>query len=137
MKTVKNVFDTMLTNDAITDAFNEAKESVKKKKYPVDMDSWSKQRVIKYYRRMLVNYEQKHHKPIIINDGSTNKKREIVSPSFDEVVIQHLVTEPIKQYVMKRINENAYGSIPGRGLLDAAKKVSKYIFDKSSISMVL
>lgn len=134
MKTVKNVFDTMLTNEAIKDAFNEAKESVKKKKYPVDMDSWSEARVIKYYRRMLVNYEQKHHKPIIINDGSTNKKREIVSPSFDEVVIQHLVTEPIKQYVMKRINENAYGSIPGRGLLDAAKKVSKWLRKKKSSS---
>lgn len=132
MNTYKNIMSKISSSDMILNTFDNVLSKAKKKKVKKKHLNMTRKERIKYYRDMLIDYKQPYHEQKIIIDGSKRKTRTIVSPSLDEVIIQHLLCTPIKDHVMKRILPNVYGSIPGRGQHDAAKRVYKWIRKKNS-----
>ena len=80
-------------------------------------------------KRWLKNYEPANHEPIEINDGISAKKRMIIVPTVQEVVIHHAITNVLKEIVRPSMYEHSYASIPGKGIHQAMKTVKKWIYN--------
>ena len=75
----------------------------------------------------IANYKTEKHKPIVIYDGITRKKRKIVVPTFKELVVQHCVVNALMPMFMQGMYYHSYGSIPGRGAHKAKRHIQKWI----------
>lgn len=79
---------------------------------------------IDYYAK---HYENKPHTPKVIYDGIQRKKRTIIIPSFDELVIQHMVINVLESIFSKGMYQHSYGSIPKRGPHKGKKTIVKWL----------
>lgn len=67
-------------------------------------------------RQWILDFVPAHHVSITINDGISAKKREIIVPTVEEIIVHHAVIEVLKPYLMKGMYEHSYASIPRRGV---------------------
>jgi len=77
----------------------------------------------------IVNYQNAIHDPIYIHDGISRKKRKIIVPTFEELMVQHCVVNALKPTFWRGMYEHSYGSIPGRGPHRGKKVIEKWIRD--------
>lgn len=129
MHSYNGLFDAMITDESMTDAFKNAslrkrnRDDVRKVLSNLD---WEKENL----RRILVNEELRlqKHPSCVINESNCHKEREIVKPYFKyEQVVHHLVVSQLKPIIMKGFYEYSCGSIPKRGCHYGKKHVEKWI----------
>lgn len=77
----------------------------------------------------IVNYQNANHDPIYIHDGISRKKRKIIVPTFEELMVQHCVVNALKPMFWRGMYEHSYGSIPGRGPHKGKKVIEKWVRD--------
>jgi len=75
----------------------------------------------------IVNYKNAEHTPVYIYDGINRKKRKIVVPTLEELLVQHNVVNALKPIFTKGMYEHTYASLPGRGAHKGKKVVEKWI----------
>ena len=75
----------------------------------------------------LDHFRNDKHTPEEIYDGISRKKRTIIVPTFREQVVHHLIVDLLKPFFTHGIYENAYGSIPKRGVHGAKKRIERWI----------
>ena len=68
------------------------------------------------------------HQIRTINDGIQRKKREIISPNFNEQVLHHLMMSVLSPIIYNHMDKGCCGSIPGRGGSRAKYIVEDYIY---------
>lgn len=73
------------------------------------------------------HFENDAHTPRYIYDGISRKRRLIYVPTMREQIIHHMVVNVLKPIFMKGMYEHSYGSIPGRGVHLAKKRIEKWI----------
>lgn len=75
-------------------------------------------------------YEPPVYKLHKIREGSRQKEREIEKPHFKyDQIIQHVLITQLKPIIMKSLYAHAHGSLDGRGPLQTAKVISRWIRD--------
>lgn len=75
----------------------------------------------------LVHYKNAKHTPIIIEDGITHKKRTIIVPTLEELIVQHCIVQALKPVFMRGMYEHSYASIPGKGAHKGKKFIQRWI----------
>ena len=78
-------------------------------------------------RRWIIEFKPSNHRPIIINDGISAKKRKIIVPTVKEILVQHAIVLVLEPIVSCRMYKHSYASIPGRGLHSGAKTVIRWL----------
>ena len=125
MHSYNNLFKDFIARDNIEKAINKASKGKKDRKsiakYLSDPDFIDK---VEEYAR---NFKNKYHNPKTIYDGITKKRREIIIPTFYELVIQHMLMTVLIPVFMKGMYEHSYGSIPDRGAHKGKRTIEKWI----------
>lgn len=67
------------------------------------------------------------HVPKEINDGISRKRRTIIVPWYKEQVVHHMLVNCLKPIFTKSMYEHSYGSIPGKGVHAAKKRIESWI----------
>lgn len=84
-------------------------------------------RSIKKIHEYASHFENEPHTPKVINDGITQKKREIVVPKGKEQVVHHMAVQVLMPLLTKGMYEYTYASIPGRGSYAGSKDIKRWI----------
>lgn len=75
----------------------------------------------------LVNFKNSEHTPIQIEDGITHKKRTIIVPTLEELIVQHCVVLALRPMFSKGMYEHSYASLPKRGAHKGRKVIEKWM----------
>lgn len=78
-------------------------------------------------RDHIINFKVPKHKVIEINDGVSAKKRNIIVPTVEEILVHHAAVNVLKPIVSKSFYEHSYASIPKRGTHAAIKQIERWI----------
>lgn len=125
MKTYSNLYETYISNDNIEKSIKKASRGKKRKKsVQRRLENQKLNKEIYYYA---THFKNRVHTPHLIHDGIREKIREIIVPSFDELVIQHMVVNTLTTMFTKGMYEHSYGSIPNRGAHKGKKAIEKWI----------
>ena len=82
---------------------------------------------VPYFQDLAARYKHRHKVPKKIYDGICKKQREIIVPSLDEQVLHHMMVNVLQPIITYGMYEFAYGSIPGRGPVDAKNQIKRWI----------
>ena len=80
-------------------------------------------------RQWIEEFVPAKHKPVEINDGISAKKRLIVVPTVEEMLVHHAVINVLSPILEKGMYEHSYASIPGKGLHSGVKTTRKWIYN--------
>lgn len=126
MKTYKNIYADFISDENIKLAIKNFSKGKKKrnsvKKILDNLEEW-----IPKIREYAISYTPRYHKPKVIYDGISRKKREIVIPSTMESILHHMTVNALKPMFNKGMYEHSYGSVPGRGNVYGKKCMCKWI----------
>lgn len=88
MKTYKHLWEELISDENIREAVYHASHgSVRGKRQAMLLDiNFHIESNIPKIREMIENYVPAHHTPMIINDGITQKKREIIVPTIGNIL---------------------------------------------------
>ena len=127
MKTYKRLWEELISDEnIIAAAYSASHGSIRGERKEILNDiNDNITQYISMIRDLIINYQTIKHKPVIINDGISQKKREIIVPTIEEHLIQHAVMLILKPIFMKGMYEHSYASIPGRGCHAGAKQLKK------------
>ena len=127
MKTYKNLYAKICERGNLELALDNAS---RRKKRIVKWCKEHRDKVIDKIQSELESetYHFRHHKPCIIYDGISRKKRTIITPDFNnEEIIHHAVIQILQPIIMKGMDVNCCASIPKRGCTYGKRKVEKFI----------
>lgn len=126
MRTYRNLYNEFISKENISLAIKKA--SVGKR---------SRKQVVQYLEHIeesipeIIGYANdfynEPHSPHVINERGRGKVRTIVVPTFREQIIHHMVVNTLRPVMMKGMYEHSYGSIPGRGIHLAKKRIEKWV----------
>lgn len=129
MKSYNGLFDNMLSESAMDDAFRKAARG-KRKREDVQYVLGDLEKHKKKLTKLLVKdrFKLKKHETCKINEYNCHKERNIVKPYFRyEQVVHHLVVAQLKPVVMDGLYEFSCGSIPERGCHYGKRHIEKWI----------
>lgn len=132
MKTVNNIFDSIVSKENILKAIQRAARGKRKK--------WIVRYALKHADEITDKLSDELrsgnwrpneiHKVKVINDGIQMKKREIVCPDFiNEQVVHHAIMNVCGPIFQKRFYRYSCASVPGRGVEFAIKYIRKSLKD--------
>lgn len=127
MKTWKNLWDNFVSNENIEQSIRKASLGKKKRRKDVRKAMENPEEFKNHIKKYASNYFNHKHKEMEIYDGIKRKKRKIIVPYFDELVIQHMIVNVLKPMFLQGVYERSYGSLPGRGSHEAKKYIEKWI----------
>lgn len=127
MKTWKNLWDYFISDENIENSIRKASLGKKKRRKDVKRALTDKESFKKHILQYANNFKNHPHEEMEIYDGIKRKKRKIIVPDFDELVIQHMIVNVLKPMFLRGVYERAYGSLPGRGSHEAKKYIEKWI----------
>lgn len=78
-------------------------------------------------REYIIDFKAPKHKVFEINDGISAKKRNIIVPTVEEILVHHAAVNVLKPIVSKSFYEHSYASIPERGTHAAIKQIKRWI----------
>jgi uncharacterized protein YqgQ len=119
----------MLDINLIKGAIDKASENKRKRRDVQEVLS-NKERYAEIVQQMLKEHsymppEYKLHK---ITEGTKHKEREIEKPHFKyDQIIQHVLITQLEPIILGSLHPYAHGSLKGRGPLQSAKAISKWI----------
>lgn len=130
--TSKHLFEKIVDPENIEAAIRRAARG-KRHKRVVRLALLNIDETVERVRKMLV--DETYAPPRIrqaheINDGFRLKKRIIVHPSFDELIVDHSVLQVLKGVFVRRFYHWSCGSIPGRGQESMIQYVYKKLLEK-------
>lgn len=127
MKSYKRLYE-KIDKEKVLTAIKEASQGGKKKKRK---DAREALKDVDAYADFIIadldHFKNDKHTPKEIYDGISRKKRTIIVPTFREQVVHHLIVDLLKPFFTHGIYENAYGSIPKRGVHGAKKRIERWI----------
>ena len=131
MKTYKNLYEQLISEENVEIAIHNAlkgkcKKKRKAKKYQ-ELKNKDKSILIPEIIDYAKNFKHFEHIKVHIHDGVRQKERDIIVPSLKEEVLHHMLINVLKPIFMKPLYEHSYGSIPGRGAHTAKKFISRWI----------
>lgn len=132
MKSYGNLYEKVCSRETIEIAFNDAVRG-KTKKSKRRIAAWCKkhkEQVINKTMHQLETetYSFRQHRPCIIYDHKSRKKRSIITPDLNnEEIIHHVIIQVLKPIIMKGMDSNCCASVPRRGCCYGKKKVEKFI----------
>ena len=126
MKSYNNLFNKMLSDEAIEIAIKNATKNKHTQVYIMPYLE-NRKNTFESARTWLTKYQTIKHRPVEIYDGISRKKRTIIVPSTIEIVVQHSVVQVLMPIFMKGMYQHSYASIPNRGAHKAKKYIEKCI----------
>lgn len=126
MKTYKHLYEYYISDSNIRDAVHDATLGKPKHKFLREVKNDS-EKYIPVIKKWAMRFWNSPHRPLLIYDGITRKKRTIVVPSDKEQIIHHMIVNTIKPLCTRSMYEHAYGSVPGRGVEKCAHFIEKAI----------
>lgn len=72
------------------------------------------------------NFTNRPHVPKEIYDGISRKRRIILVPWYEEQIIHHMLVNCLKPIFLKGMYEHSYGSLPGKGVHSAKKRIERW-----------
>ena len=124
MKTYKNLYTQLVSDENIKQAIIEASRGKRKCKdvqnYLNHIDTQ-----IPKIRKYVENFHNLKHTPKTINDGL--KARTIIVPAFKEQIVHHMIVQVLKPMLLKGTYEHTYGSIPKKGIHLAKKYIERWL----------
>ena len=85
------------------------------------------ERYIETVRQWIINFVPPSHMPVQINDGISAKRRIIIVPTVEELVVHHAMVNVLRPVLAPPMYEHSYGSIPGKGLHKGVRAVQKWL----------
>lgn len=125
IKSYNHLWEQLVSNDNIKQAIYDASHGNMRRK-KLDKIKTNPDKYLDTIREWISNYEPIKHTPKIINDGISQKKREIIVPTVSEHIVQHAVMLVLKPIFLKGMYEHSYASIPNRGCHLGMKTVKKW-----------
>jgi len=136
MKSYNHLYEEFISEDTIRYAISKSSIGKRTRFFVRDVfnnpDDW-----IPALKEYAQNFKNRAHKPKVIYDGISRKKREIIVPRYDEQVIHHMVVATMMPIFKKGMYEHTYGSIPGRGVHKAKKAVCSWLRKKKDTKYFL
>lgn len=126
MKTYKHLFEKLIADENILLAIRNASLGKRNRKEVKDMLE-NTDKYVKFFKRIASNYRNAKHKPKVIYDGVTRKKRTILVPKMYEQVMHHMIVNVLKPIFLKPMYEHSHGSIPTKGAHKAKRYISKWL----------
>jgi len=87
-----------------------------------DPDAW-----LPVVRDYALHFKNNNHVPKTINDNGHGKQRTIIVPAFMEQIVHHMLVNMLKPVIMRGMYEHSYGSVPGRGIHLAKRRIEKWL----------
>lgn len=88
IKSYNHLWEQLVSNDNIKQAIYDASHGNMRRK-KLDKIKTNPNKYLDTIREWITNYEPIKHTPKIINDGISQKKREIIVPTVSEHIVQH------------------------------------------------
>lgn len=132
IKSYNNLYQKVFSDDNIEIALRDAARNKRKNNRRHRRLRYAYQHTEEYVpkvKKWIEEFEPKPHQKIVINDGISAKKREIIVPTEKEVIIHHAVINVLKPILLKGMYEHSYASIPGKGTHKVVKRVSHWIYN--------
>lgn len=127
MKSYNNLYESCITDENIRLAIGNAfSGKLKKRKDVIEILNNLDDYVV-HIRYYFTHYENKKHKVKRIYDGISKKVREIIVPSVDELVVQHILINVLKPMLMNGMYKYSFASIPGKGALKGKYAVERFL----------
>lgn len=142
MKTYKNLYEKIISEENLKKTFFKAAKGKRKRKdIQRILDSVDEHAAILHDILKREDFKPAHHKPIQINDGFKMKKRHIIKPFYKyEQVVHHAIIQVLAptdkeiaedRSLKKVINRGAYeftcGSVKGRGAHYGKRYIERWI----------
>ena len=125
MKSYNHLWEEFISDENIEKSIKKASIGKKNRKNVQRyLDQPNIKDIVKDYAE---HYHNSFHSPVEIYDGIVRKKRNIIVPTFAELIIQHMIVNVLQPIFMKGMYEHSYGSIPGRGAHKGKKTLQKWI----------
>lgn len=135
MKSYNNLFTQLLTKDILIEAMKKAgkgKNKNNKRHQKLREYRNNPEKYVDFFIEYIKNYEPKKHLIKIINDGISAKKRKIVVPTAEEVVMHNAIVLVMKPILEMGMYEHSYTCIEGRGIHSASKRIDKWIREEDN-----
>lgn len=126
MKSYKHLYDICISESNRREGIKAAKHSSRIRNI-IKERHLSDDELLYLSYEWIVNFENAKHKPIPIWDGISHKRRTIIVPTLEELVVQHCVVNALKPMFMKGMYEHSYASLPKRGAHKGKKVIEKWI----------
>lgn len=143
MKSFKNLFDVAISEETRKIAIHKASLG-KKRKFAKFL---SDKNLLNKVASWLEDFQPTSHHVVVIYDGIRRKKRNIVVPSFSELVVQHCVVEALKPLMFRGMYRHSYASIPERVMPDGVREkrgahkgkryIERWLKDRANTQYVL
>lgn len=130
MKSYNHLWEALVSDDNIVEAIRTAARSKAKKNFRHRQLRMLAERPVDYIaevRGWIENFQPQPHHIKTINDGISAKKREIVVPTYQELIVMHALLGVLKPIFLKGMYYHSYASIPGKGTHACVKVVKKWI----------
>lgn len=126
MKSYNHLWEKVISPDNILLAIINASKGKRKRSY-VKRVYENRENYIEYFQKMAKTYKHHRKKPKTIYDGVSRKKRQIIVPTFDEQVLQHMIVNILQPIILKGKYYHVHGSLPNTGPTKAKKTIQKWI----------
>lgn len=136
MKTVRNIWKDIITDENIKAAFYEASKG-KRNRNDVKRILNNIDYHVEVVKRTLIEtmpndktngYIPRKSSHEVINEGTSKKKRNIEKPHYQyDQVIHHAIMRQLVPHIMKSTYTHVYGSIPKRGAHSGKKAIEKWL----------
>lgn len=130
MKSFNHLWEVCISEENIKKAVHATIRGRKKNRKKLPSVKWyieHEEETCKLAKDWIINYKNASHTPIEIYDGISRKKRTIIVPTFEELVVQHAVVQACMPLFAQGMYEHTYASIPKRGVHLAKKYIEKWI----------
>ena len=130
MHSYNHLYEKLMTDEVLLLAIHKAAKNKRKnnrrhrklRKFKANPEKF-----LDYFRNYIKNYCPKEHFFKEINDGIAAKKRLIVIPTAEEVVLHNAVIIVLGPILRKGMYEHSYACIEGKGIHSGRKIVEKWI----------
>lgn len=126
MKSWNHLFEMAVSEETRKKAVHDVLRGKRKMRH-VEKYAHDEKKTVNKSLEWVTHYHNASHKPIEIYDGISRKKRTIIVPTFEELIVQHCVVEAMRPLLMHGMYEHSYASIPGRGAHKGKKMIRKWI----------
>lgn len=126
MKSYKNLYDICISESNRREGIKVSKHS-KRIRRIIKERHLSDDELLDLSYEWIVNFRNAKHTPLQIWDGITHKRRTIIVPTLEELVVQHCIVIALKPMFSKGMYEHSYASLPKRGAHKGKKVIEKWI----------
>lgn len=126
MKTYKNLYTTLISEENLKEAIHSAKKSKRIRKI-IKRRKLTDEVLLEKAKYWVTNFKNAKHTPVEIEDGARRKKRTIIVPTMEELIVQHALVNVLKPMFMHGMYEHSYASIPNRGAHKGKKVIRKWL----------